>query len=358
MFRLSELQSVVLDHYKAAVNANANIIFPPHQQSHIIDTLSYPLEDLSISRPRSRLSWGVPVPTDPDQTVYVWFDALLIYISGLGYPWKSAVSQSHPMAAGWPVDLQVIGKDILRFHAIYFPAMLLALDLPLPRGLLAHAHWTVEQKKMSKSKGNVVDPFEAIDEHGIDVVRYYLARVGGRFRDDVDWSQAQLDKHLKEIQSLLGNFLLRITSDRIKASIKDHASDITLEDVFRDKSSPNALVIEAVQTLGDNVTSRLEQKEVADAMEQIVELLRQANKAVTDVAPWKPSTTPDVAYGTYITSIEALRVAGLCLQPFIPGVASRLLDALRIPVEERTWADARVLRSRRDGVDESSVKLF
>jgi methionyl-tRNA synthetase len=157
---------------------------------------------------------------------------------------------------------------------------------------LAHAHWTVEQKKMSKSLGNVADPFNAIGEYGIDVVRYYLARVGGRFRDDVgmsfsvavpillcwlivipDWSGEQLAKHFKEIQSLLGNFLLRVTSDRIHAAIKG-ASCMTVEDIFRDKSSPNASVIEAHQELADSVALCLGEMEVADAIGQIVELLR------------------------------------------------------------------------------------
>ncbi|KAK2465853.1 hypothetical protein APHAL10511_001494 [Amanita phalloides] len=353
MFRLSQLQPALLDHYKTA--ANGSIIFPPHHQSHIIDVLSQPLADLSISRPRSRLSWGVPVPTDPDQTVYVWFDALLVYLSGLGYPWKAAAGQLS-LATGWPVDLQVIGKDILRFHAIYFPAMLLALGLPLPRRLLAHAHWTVEQKKMSKSLGNVVDPFEAIDEYGVDVVRYYLARVGGRFRDDVDWSKVQLNKHSKEIQSLLGNFLLRITSKRIQDAMTGAPPDLTLEDVSRDATSPNSSVIEALHSLADDAGSRLEQMEVADAIEQIVDILRQANKAVTDVAPWKPSTTPEVAYASYMTSIETLRVVGICLQPFAPSVAWRLLEVLKIPVGERDWENARVIRSRVSMVE--GVKLF
>ena len=213
MLRLSEFQSALLDHYQAA--SHSNIIFPPHHQSHIIDILSEPLEDLSVSRPRSRLSWGVPVPTDPDQTVYVWIDALLAYLSGRQYPWNTSAEHESPATYGWPVDLQVIGKDILRcafppvpisrpltyiskgsFHAIYFPALLLALDLPLPRRLLSHAHWTVGQKKMSKSRGNIVDPFEAIDAFGIDVVRYYLARVGGRFRDDVGMPKFTFCLHL------------------------------------------------------------------------------------------------------------------------------------------------------------------
>ena len=112
MLRLSEFQSALLDHYKASPTSNT--IFPPHHQSHIIDILSQPLEDLSISRPRSRLSWGVQVPTDPDQTVYVWFDALLGYLSGLQYPWNTTNTQDSPATYGWPVDLQVIGKDILR----------------------------------------------------------------------------------------------------------------------------------------------------------------------------------------------------------------------------------------------------
>ncbi|KAF8334830.1 tRNA synthetases class I (M)-domain-containing protein [Amanita rubescens] len=347
MLRLSEFQSALLDHYQAA--PHSNIIFPPHHQSHVIDILSEPLEDLSVSRPRSRLSWGVPVPTDPDQTVYVWIDALLAYLSGRQYPWNTSTGHESPATYGWPVDLQVIGKDILRFHAIYFPALLLALDLPLPRRLLSHAHWTVGQKKMSKSRGNIVDPFEAIDAFGIDVVRYYLARVGGRFRDDVDWSDEQLKKHFKEIRAFLGNTLLRITSERIKDNMKG-ASVLTLEDILRDTTSPNASIIEASQALAENMASLLEQMEVADAIARVV------NKVMTDIAPWEPTTKPDVVYTTYLTSVEALRVVGICLQPFTPGVASRLLDALRIPREERNWENARVLRDHVGAVE--GVKLF
>ncbi|PFH48978.1 hypothetical protein AMATHDRAFT_148665 [Amanita thiersii Skay4041] len=350
MFRLSSFQSSLLEHYKTP--GKSGIIAPSHHQDHVIDILSNPLDDLSVSRPQSRLSWGVPVPTDPDQTVYVWFDALLVYLSGIHYPWPS----SGGCGFGWPVDLQVIGKDILRFHAIYLPAMLLALDMPLPRQLLAHAHWTVEQKKMSKSLGNVVDPFQAIDDFGIDVVRYYLARVGGRFRDDVDWSRSQLNKHFKEIQSLLGNFLLRITSDRFVAATQG-ASPLTLDDVLRDKSSPNAPVVEAHRALADKLASSLKRKEVADAIECVVELLRQANKAISDIAPWKPSTTPNMAYATYITSAETLRVVGICLQPFIPTAASRLLDALNVPEQERTWEHARTQRQYM-GIVRGSTRLF
>jgi methionyl-tRNA synthetase len=151
----------------------------------------FTLADISISRPRSRLEWGIQVPDDPSQTVYVWFDALLIYLTGSGYPWSSASNMGC-----WPADLQIIGKDILRFHAIYLPAILQALSappyptknrssalrIPLSRTILAHAHWTSSQKKMSKSLGNVADPLEAIDKWGADIVRFYLMRVGGRWK--------------------------------------------------------------------------------------------------------------------------------------------------------------------------------
>ncbi|KAJ3536187.1 hypothetical protein NMY22_g6146 [Coprinellus aureogranulatus] len=181
------------------------------------------LADISISRPRTRLSWGIPVPTDPEHTVYVWFDALLIYLSGVGYPWGSPSSSSSSSAAveekesGWPADLQIIGKDILRFHAIYLPAILLALSGPpysslpssssspsspsslssstpppfnrkllnpertpaLPKRLLTHAHWTVSSSKMSKSVGNVVDPILSMEECGVDVVRWYFGEGWG-----------------------------------------------------------------------------------------------------------------------------------------------------------------------------------
>lgn len=171
MFKLSEFRDSLRYHYE-----HEETIFPYHELKNIIMGLwGAPLEDLSISRPRARLSWGVQVPDDPEQTVYVWFDALIIYLSGLGYPWKGDGAQE-----GWPVDLQIIGKDIVRFHALHLPAILQALEMPLQGQILTHAHWTTEQKKMSKSVGNVADPFEAIEEFGIDVVRYYLAKVGGR----------------------------------------------------------------------------------------------------------------------------------------------------------------------------------
>ncbi|KAI5120656.1 hypothetical protein M0805_007993 [Coniferiporia weirii] len=211
-FALSKLRDRLKEHFIA----NPHAIYPPRERDSIMATLESQdlklLPDLSISRPSSRLTWGIRVPNDESQTIYVWLDALTSYLTGIGYPWTNA-EEMH--SSGWPVDLQIIGKDILRFHALYFPAFLMALDMPLPRSLLSHAHWTVCKSKMSKSVGNVVDPVAVLKEHGQDAVRWYLARVGGTFKDDVDWDTDQLRKHEVELRSLLGNILLRMQSKKI-----------------------------------------------------------------------------------------------------------------------------------------------
>ena len=202
MFRLSAFRDDLLQYYRD----NVKSVYPEQYREEVLKMLgdtedkSFSLADISISRPRTRLEWGIPVPDDSSQTVYVWFDALLIYLTGSGYPWPAAEHGKTAQMGCWPADLQVIGKDILRFHAVYLPAILCALSasppaaagdesnmhaLPLSRTILAHAHWTSSQKKMSKSLGNVADPWEAIDRWGVDIVRFYLIRVGGRWKDDV-----------------------------------------------------------------------------------------------------------------------------------------------------------------------------
>ncbi|THV08315.1 hypothetical protein K435DRAFT_832837 [Dendrothele bispora CBS 962.96] len=327
MFRLSSFREALLQHYTTHKDA----IFPDAYQTYVLGILESPLEDISISRPHSRLSWGIPVPNDPEHTIYVWVDAVISYLTGIGYPWKDT-GLSH----GWPVDIQVIGKDIVRFHTIYLPAILLALNLPLPQRLLTHAHWTSSQKKMSKSLGNTTDPFQAMSEFGVDSVRYYLAKVGGRFRDDVDWSHIQVSKHDKELQALVGNLFMRVTSatmmSRVKEALENPEGSTELpEDLrtaFRELSDASAV-------LGSKVQESMDEMEVADALDSIVELLRLANKVLSDAAPWK-NPLAHVSLESHRSCLEALRVSGICLQPFIPGVAVRLLDALGVPQEKRT----------------------
>lgn len=174
-FKLSEFQQPLLDWLKA----NPDAILPHSRRDSLIEELKLGLEDLSVSRPRTRLQWGIPVPSDKEHTIYVWLDALTNYLTVAGYPWKDNTTRGC-----WPSDVQIIGKDIIRFHAIYFPAMLMALDLPLPKHFITHGHWTVQKEKMSKSRDNGIDPFTSINKFGRDEVRWFLCRLGGNLEAD------------------------------------------------------------------------------------------------------------------------------------------------------------------------------
>ncbi|KAF8802815.1 hypothetical protein BYT27DRAFT_7111528 [Phlegmacium glaucopus] len=318
MFRLSAFRDALIAHY----TSNPNSIHPPQYHQDILQLLEG-LADISISRPRSRLSWGVEVPGDPDQTVYVWFDALLIYLTGAGYPWSARYLQERQ---GWPADLQIIGKDILRFHAIYLPAILLGLSsIPLPSRLLAHAHWTVSQKKMSKSLGNVADPLDAMEKWGVDGVRFYLIRVGGRWRDDVDWSEDQVDKHVKEIRSQLGNYFLRITSPKLAIRAKEASSLLASHSTLHPL---NVELKQMVQSLPEKIKERMDALEAGEALDEIMSVLRVANKSLSTLAPWSPTCPALLVHETRQVAFEMLKVVSKFIGPFMPGIERKLEDAL------------------------------
>lgn len=203
-FRLSAMQDKLLSFYAA----NPNFVFPKLRHNDVVSSVSDGLSDLSISRPRSRLTWGIPVPGDPEQTIYVWLDALISYITASGYPWTPGCES----LGGWPVDVHVVGKDIVRFHCIYWPAFLLALDLPTPKQVLTHAHWTMNRRKMSKTEGNVVNPFYAMDRYGVDTMRFYMVHDGG-IVDDGDYSnEGIMGRYKNSLEKGLGNLVSRICS--------------------------------------------------------------------------------------------------------------------------------------------------
>eukprot|EP01133_Synstelium_polycarpum_P004000 gene4000-4631_t len=183
---------------------------PIHPESRERQARAYlpHLRDLSVSRPSSRIPWGIRVPDDPTQTVYVWLDALTNYLTVAGYPTQSASDPS----SYWREAHQVMGKDIVKFHAIYWPAFLLGAGLPLPSRLVAHAHWTVEREKMSKSRGNVVDPFESIAKYGVESIRYFLLK-GGGIEDDGDWSDLEVRSKLSaDLADTYGNLIMRVSA--------------------------------------------------------------------------------------------------------------------------------------------------
>ena len=203
-FRMSALKNRLLDFYRM----NPQFVVPHTRMTAVVKEVEAGLKDLSVSRPVDRLSWGIPVPDDESQTIYVWLDALINYLTKANYPFQIPGSEN---AAGWPADCHVIGKDIVRFHCIYWPAFLMALDLPLPKQILTHAHWTLGREKMSKSTGVVVNPFFAITRFGVDCMRYYLTLEGG-IKDDAMYDNSFIiDRYKKGLQNGLGNLASRVT---------------------------------------------------------------------------------------------------------------------------------------------------
>jgi len=206
-FRLSAFRDRLLEFYAE----NPKFIVPASRMNDVVNWVRAGLEDLSVSRPIERLTWGVRVPDDDTQTIYVWLDALVNYITKAGYPWAPGKEQ----ARGWPADVQVIGKDIVRFHCIYWPAFLMALDLKPPKQILTHGHWTLNQKKMAKSTGNVVNPFFAIDRFGVDLMRYYLAHDGGIEKDSDYGNHLIVERYKKGLQDGMGNLIGRLTRSKM-----------------------------------------------------------------------------------------------------------------------------------------------
>ncbi|EHS64831.1 methionyl-tRNA synthetase [Puccinia graminis f. sp. tritici CRL 75-36-700-3] len=332
MFRLSGFQQALIDW----LDNNPNALISSQRSDIMHQLKSHDLADLSISRPTSRLSWGIPVPGDPNQIMYVWLDALSNYLTATGYPW----SGKEP--AIWPANVHVIGKDIIKFHAIYWPAILMAAGIPLPKHIIAHGHWKIDEEKMSKSIGNVVDPFKAMDEWGVDGVRYYLMRAPGSLWGDSDWAPNRLDEHYrKDLLGQLGNLLARISApklwNRLPPGRRSGASILFPPGSKTEIEGADSLQRLLLQLPGE-LDGHMKSFEIPKALKSIFDVLAGANRLIQDTAPWHESTTPDDAYQAIHLSAEALRISGILLQPFIPAKAAQLLDSLGVAQDGRTWS--------------------
>ncbi len=258
-FKLSAFKEQLLDFYKA----NPDFVVPASRMDDVVKWVSAGLEDLSISRPVDRLTWGIRVPDDESQTIYVWLDALINYITKAGYPW----APGKQTAGGWPADVQVIGKDIVRFHCIYWPAFLMALNLQPPKQILTHAHWTLNRAKMAKSTGNVVNPFFAIDRFGVDVMRYYLTHDGG-IQDDSDYGNHHIvERYKKGLQGGIGNLVSRIARPKIW-NIRD-AVESAKSNLGGDPTSTSTLS-QLLETVAENVDAKFEQLNPGAALQTIM----------------------------------------------------------------------------------------
>ena len=364
-FKLSAFRERLLEHYAQ----HPRMIQPKPRLNQVINEVTAGLSDLSISRPTARLNWGIRVPNDDHQTIYVWLDALVNYLTQAGYPFAEGSGEKN----GWPPYVQVIGKDITRFHAIYWPAFLMALNLQPPRRILTHAHWTMNHAKMSKSAGNAVNPFFAIDRFGVDTMRFYMVLDGG-IVDDAPYDNAFIiNRHKTILQNVVGNLLSRITRTK-RWSVRTCIQQVRSQDL-QAKSDRIAHHSELVR-LRAHVKHCFVNMNPRDALYQILDNLRyvsqqcvcfcfclvfgfcqrcltpfssgsrmQTNKFMSDHEVWRKIDDPSEAVQQKASLViyyaaESLRICGILLQPFMPGRMKELLDTLGVRDDKRTYLDA------------------
>ncbi|KAK3377768.1 tRNA synthetases class I (M)-domain-containing protein [Podospora didyma] len=344
-FRMTTLKDKLLEFYKK----NPNWVHPEPRMRQVVNWVQNNLEDLSISRPVSRLTWGIPVPDDESQTIYVWVDALINYITNAGFPGWTPGRETE---GGWPADVHVIGKDIIRFHCVYWPALLLALDLPLPKRVLSHAHWTMDKTKMSKSLGNTVNPFFAIDRWGVDTMRFFLIYDGG-IAEDADYNNERISQRYNSaLKSRIGNLAQRVTMAR-QWNVRSAVKSVSLSR-HRFKEAPRR-EMQLLFSAHDDSLSRLsaipaecmKNLNPSQALRVIIHELAEADKFITATEPWavvkdaEPLGRQQTVDMIIYLLAESLRIAGILLQPFMPEKATELLDLLGVATENRTLEHAR-----------------
>ncbi len=319
-FRLSKWAEPLLEFYKA----NPDFIAPDSRRNEVIRFVEGGLLDLSVSR--TTFSWGVPVPGDDAHVMYVWMDALTNYITAVGYP-----DQDGEYARFWPASLHMVGKDILRFHAVYWPAFLMAAGLEPPKRVFAHGWWTNEGQKISKSLGNVIDPVALIETYGLDQVRYFMMREVP-FGNDGDFShQAMKNRMNGELANDLGNLAQRVLS----MIAKNCGGTVPAPEAFSEDD--NALLGAATDLL-DQVRSAMDRQAFHDALEAIWVVVRAANGYVDRQAPWALRKTDPPRMGTVLYVLaEVIRRLAILLQPVMPESTARMLEQVGQGAEARTF---------------------
>ena len=321
-FRLSAWQDRLL----ALYDANPNFIGPGARRNEVVSFVRGGLNDLSVSRTSFR--WGIEVPGDPEHVMYVWLDALTNYLTATGYPDPDA-----PRAGFWPADLHMVGKDIIRFHAVYWPAFLMAAGLAVPRRVCANGWWTVEGEKMSKSIGNVVDPSALVAEFGRDAVRFFLLREMP-FGNDGDFSRRALISRLNvELANDLGNLAQRSLS-MIARNCGGRLPPMPAPVTEADKTLFDQAA-DLPKLLGDAIDAQA----FHVALEEAWRVIRAANAYIDHQAPWALKKTDVVRMESVLrVLVEVMRTVATVLQPFMPDSMARMLDQLSVPPDARSFA--------------------
>ena len=319
-FRLSDWADWLLEFY----DKHPDFIAPNSRRNEVVSFVKGGLQDLSISR--TTFSWGVPVPGDPKHIMYVWFDALINYITAVGYPDKTG-----EYAKFWPADLHVVGKDILRFHAVYWPTFLAGGGLEVQKRVFAQGWWTIEGQKMSKSLGNAIDPLALIARYGLDPVRFFLLREVP-YGNDGDFSRrAMIGRINGELANELGNLAQR-TLVQIN---KNCAAQVPKPDPFIDVDNT---LLDAAKALLAQSRAAMDRQEFHVALESIWLVVRAANAYIDHQAPWALKKTDLARMNTVLyVLVEVERRIALLLQPFMPDSMAKMLDQLAVPAGARDF---------------------
>ena len=320
-FRLSAWQQRLLDYYEA----NPRFIAPESRRNEVLSFVRGGLQDLSVSR--TTFKWGVPVPDDPDHIMYVWLDALTNYITEAGYPDTSAPNWRY-----WPADLHMVGKDIIRFHTVYWPAFLMAAGVAPPRRVFAHGWWTAEGQKISKSLGNVIDPLKLVEDYGIDQTRFFLLREVP-FGSDGDFQKRALIQRMNaDLANDYGNLCQRVLSMIArncdgKWPVHGSASDA------------DRALLDKVDGLLERVRGHIEEQAFHLALGAIWDVVGDANRYVDAQAPWALGKTDPARRDSVLAVLaETIRKVTLPVQAFMPDAAARILDQLSVPQDKRNFA--------------------
>jgi methionyl-tRNA synthetase len=320
-FRLSAYQDRLLAHYQA----NPDFISPETRRNEITSFVRSGLQDLSISR--TTFNWGLPVPGDPKHVMYVWIDALNNYVTGCGFP-----NENDPRWHYWPADVHIIGKDIVRFHTVYWPAFLMSAELPLPKRVFGHGFLLNKGEKMSKSVGNVVDPFDLADTYGVDQIRYFFMREVP-FGQDGNYSHEAI---VNRINADLANDLGNLAQRSLSMIAKNCDAAVPQPGEFTQADQD---ILWLADALPGKARAAMKDFAVHAALAEIWAVVAEANRYFASQEPWVLRKSDPARMNTvlYVTA-EVLRAVGILAQPFVPTAAAKLLDLLAVPPEGRVIA--------------------
>jgi len=321
-FRLSEWQAPLLEFYET----NPNFIAPPSRRNEVISFVKSGLLDLSVSR--TSFTWGISVPDHAGHVIYVWLDALTNYLTGIGYP----DTKFEEFSTFWPADIHIVGKDILRFHAVYWPAFLMAAGIMPPKRIFAHGWWTNEGQKISKSLGNIIDPLPLIKKYGLDPVRFFLIREVP-FGKDGDFShQAIVHRMNGDLANDFGNLVQRVLS------MIHRNCEAAIPEPGKLTEADTAFLANIDAALSEMRSAMMEQA-FHKALVILWKRIGEANRYVDAEAPWELKKKDPARMCTVLYVLaEAIRYIAILVQPVMPGSAKKILDQLAAPEDERSFA--------------------